>query len=124
VGAHILAGRAGAEVSTRSLDLSGDSVRDAAGLIVETGTAAGGSALFLASICELLGHGNVVTIDVAEGERPPHPRISYLHGSSTDAVIVAQVQRMAAGAEGVMLCSTPITPASTCSPSSKRTGRS
>jgi cephalosporin hydroxylase len=73
------------------------------GLIVETGTAAGGSALFLASICDLLGHGHVVTIDVAEGERPPHPRISYLHGSSTDPVIVAQVQRMAATADGVMV---------------------
>ncbi len=45
-------------------------------LIVETGTAAGGSALFLASVCELLGAGRVITIDVAAAdERPSHDRV-------------------------------------------------
>jgi cephalosporin hydroxylase len=73
------------------------------GLIVETGTADGGSALYLASVCDLLEHGHVVTIDVAEAERPSHPRIRYLHGSSIDPVIVDKVRRMAAGASAVMV---------------------
>ena len=48
-------------------------------VIVETGTHMGGSALYLAGICDLLGHGRIVTIDVEEREgRPEHPRILYL----------------------------------------------
>ena len=53
-------------------------------LIVETGTAFGGSALYLASVCDLLGHGRVLTIDVQEQpDRPQHERIEYLTASST-----------------------------------------
>lgn len=64
-------------------------------VIVETGTAFGGSALFLASICDLLDRGRVVSIDVQEQEgRPSHPRISYLHGSSTAP---ATLERLRAG---------------------------
>ncbi|MBX3413744.1 MAG: class I SAM-dependent methyltransferase [Pirellulales bacterium] len=52
--------------------------------IVETGTAHGGSALYLASICDLVQHGNVLTIDIrAAANWPRHPRITYLIGSST-----------------------------------------
>ena len=67
-------------------------------VIVECGTASGGSALFLASIFDLLDHGKVVTIDIAE--RPPmprHPRIAWLHGSSVDPEIVAEVRRRTEG---------------------------
>ena len=47
--------------------------------IIETGTGNGGRALFLASICELLGHGQVLSVDARDGdERPRHPRITYL----------------------------------------------
>ena len=59
--------------------------------IVETGTASGGSALFLASVCDLLGHGEIVTVDIAEKERPSHPRVTYLSGSSTAAEVIARV---------------------------------
>jgi cephalosporin hydroxylase len=73
-------------------------------LVVETGTAAGGSALFLATICDQLGAGRVVTIDIAEnGDRPEHPRISYLTGSSTDPEIVAEVRAAARDADRVMV---------------------
>ena len=69
-------------------------------LIVETGTYRGGSALFLASVCDLLGSGEVVSIDI-EPERedyPAHPRITYLAGrSSTDAGVVAEARERAAG---------------------------
>jgi cephalosporin hydroxylase len=56
-------------------------------LIIETGTDRGGSALFMASICDLLNHGRIVTIDVLNGPAvlgslPLHPRIEYVQGSS------------------------------------------
>ena len=67
-------------------------------LIVETGTYRGGSALFLASLCDLVGRGEVVSIDI-EPERadyPPHPRITYLGGrSSTDPAVVDEVRARA-----------------------------
>ena len=77
-------------------------------LIIETGTANGGSALYLASICDLLNTGKVLTIDIAErslsgAEKPSHPRIRYLLGSSTDAAIVDEVRREAEGAERIMV---------------------
>ncbi len=68
-------------------------------LIVETGTWKGASAHFMASICDLLGEGSVVTVDIENlPDRPQHPRITYLHGSSTSPEVVEEVSRMAAGA--------------------------
>lgn len=48
-------------------------------LIIEMGTHSGGSALFFASICELLGHGKVYSIDIAKmrDDYPAHPRLVY-----------------------------------------------
>ena len=66
-------------------------------LIIETGTAFGGGALFLASLCDLVGHGEVITIDVADEVRPAHPRVTYLHGSSTSPEILEQVTERASG---------------------------
>jgi cephalosporin hydroxylase len=63
-------------------------------LIVETGTAFGGSALYLASICDLIGQGKVVTVDIIEQEgRPQHPRLEYLTGSSVAPEMVDEVKR-------------------------------
>jgi cephalosporin hydroxylase len=73
-------------------------------LIVETGTAFGGSALYLASICDLVGQGEVVTIDVSEfPSRPRHGRITYLLGSSTAPAVVAQVAAMAEGKRALVI---------------------
>jgi cephalosporin hydroxylase len=73
-------------------------------LIVETGTYQGGSAFFLASICDLLGQGKILTIDVDRREdRPQHPRITYLTGSSTSNGILRQVRRRARGASRVLV---------------------
>ena len=61
-------------------------------IIIETGTFQGGSAFFLASICDLLVHGTVITIDIQPSiERPQHPRIVYLNGSSTSDAILRTV---------------------------------
>jgi cephalosporin hydroxylase len=57
-------------------------------VIVETGTYRGGSALYLAGICDLLDHGRVITIDVTLADAlPVHPRVTFLHGSSVGDAI-------------------------------------
>ncbi len=62
-------------------------------LIIESGTAHGGSAYFLASMCDLLGSGEIVTIDIeTKPDRPIHPRITYIAGSSVDPDVVSQVR--------------------------------
>jgi len=62
-------------------------------LILETGTWDGGTALFLASMCDLMNRGRVVTIDINERPgRPQHQRITYLRGSSTSPEIVQRVR--------------------------------
>jgi cephalosporin hydroxylase len=67
-------------------------------LIIECGTAAGGSALFYANLCDLIGKGEVVSIDIhANARRPQHPRITYWTGSSTDASVVDRVWQKARG---------------------------
>src|SRR2546421_8624377 len=73
-------------------------------LILETGTACGGTTLYLANLCDLLGGGQVVTIDtVARPSVPQHPRISYLSGSSSDPAIVREVHQRAAGKSPVIV---------------------
>lgn len=68
-------------------------------LIIECGTRYGGGALFLASLFDLVGgEGQVITIDTdTTPQRPAHPRIRYVAGSSTDPQVVADVRRAAAG---------------------------
>jgi len=73
-------------------------------LIVETGTMEGGSALYLASILDLLGAGEVVTVDIEyKPWRPAHPRVTYLTGSSTSPDIVANLLQRASGKRSVMV---------------------
>lgn len=63
-------------------------------VIVETGTRWGGSALFLAGLCDVLGRGRVITIDIeVPGERPSHDRITYLLGSSISPQVVEEVRK-------------------------------
>ena len=57
-------------------------------LIVETGTCLGGSAFFFGTMCDLLGRGEVMSIDIAARGTMPHPRVTYIAGSSTDPEIV------------------------------------
>ena len=69
-------------------------------VVIETGTYRGGTALYLASICDLLGAGEVVTIDVEQrrDDYPQHPRITYLAGrSSTDPGLLAEVKERTQG---------------------------
>jgi len=69
-------------------------------LVVETGTYRGGSAFFLASICDLLGAGEVLSLDIepVRDDYPKHARITYVGGrSSTDPEVVAEVRARAEG---------------------------
>jgi cephalosporin hydroxylase len=72
-------------------------------VIVETGTFQGGSAFYLASMCDLLDNGRVVTVDVEERKRPEHPRIAYLTGSSVDDAILADIRGRIKPEENVMV---------------------
>ena len=72
-------------------------------LLIETGTNRGGSALFYAHVMELLGRGRVITIDVERLHHLDHPRIQFLHGSSTSPEIVERVRRAAAQADGPVM---------------------
>ena len=70
-------------------------------LVVECGTSKGGSAYFLSSMCELVGHGHVITIDLyPKPNRPQHERLTYLSGSSTDPRIIEEVTRRIRDADG------------------------
>jgi|WetSurMetagenome_2_1015567.scaffolds.fasta_scaffold194682_2 cephalosporin hydroxylase len=52
-------------------------------VLIETGTRYGGSALFFANMFDILGNGQVITVDIKDfPKKPIHPRITYLIGSS------------------------------------------
>jgi cephalosporin hydroxylase len=73
-------------------------------ILVELGTAKGGSAFFFASVFDLLDHGKVVTVDiVAAGDLPEHPRITYLTGSSTAGEIVQRVRDLVGDGKRAMV---------------------
>ena len=80
-------------------------------LIIETGIAHGGSIIFSASILELMGHGEVLGIDIdirahnrlAIESHPMFKRIRMLEGSSTDKAVIEQVHDAAAGKENVLV---------------------
>jgi cephalosporin hydroxylase len=63
--------------------------------IVETRTGAGGRALFLASICDLVGNGRVLSIDDYPPASPAeHPRITYLRSPPTSERTAAEVREI------------------------------
>jgi cephalosporin hydroxylase len=73
-------------------------------VIVESGTGGGGSSLFLASMCDLIDHGRIVTIDIDEDrKRPQHHRITQLFGSSTSENVIKQVREIVGQGNTVMV---------------------
>ena len=63
-------------------------------VIIETGTAGGGSAYYMACLCDFLGKGKIVTIDIIKWPNlPKHKRINYIFGSSVDAKILEKIQK-------------------------------
>jgi cephalosporin hydroxylase len=73
-------------------------------LIIETGTRFGGSARYLASVCDLLDHGHVVTVDIERrDDLPEHPRVEYMTASSVDPVLIADLTARAHSASRVLV---------------------
>jgi cephalosporin hydroxylase len=80
-------------------------------VIVETGIAHGGSAVFSASLCRLLGRGRVIAIDI--DIRPQNRRrldahplrdlITLIEGSSTSPAVVAAVEAAIRPGESVLV---------------------
>ena len=72
-------------------------------VIVETGVAHGGSLIFYASLCRIIGKGRVVGVDIeirphnrtAIEEHPLARLITLIEGSSTAPAVVAQVRKHA-----------------------------
>lgn len=67
--------------------------------VIECGTHAGGSALFMATIMDAISQqdptyrGDIFTIDLYDvPARPNHPRIHYFAGSSTDPAVIATMR--------------------------------
>jgi cephalosporin hydroxylase len=73
------------------------------GLVIETGTAFGGSATYMGFLLDLEQKGRVVSVDIASRATPPHPRVTYIAGSSTDPAVVEQVRSMVEPAEPVLV---------------------
>ena len=73
-------------------------------IIIETGTMYGGSALYLATICDVIKKGIVVSIDINKKDNfPIHNRIKYITGSSTHEDIVTQVKNLIKSGDKVMI---------------------
>ena len=81
-------------------------------LVIETGIAHGGSLMLSASLLEMLGHGEVLGIDIEIRQHnrdaiEAHPlahRISMIEGSSTAPEVVARVHALARGKNKVLVC--------------------
>ena len=62
--------------------------------IIETGTFTAGSAIFLADMCAIAGHGRVLTVDVRRRPSwPNHPRLTYITGSSIDIAVLDYIRK-------------------------------
>lgn len=68
-------------------------------VLLELGVAFGGSATYFADIMQLLGHGEVIGVDVSleRARGVEHPRISFIEGSSVAPDIVALVHERCRG---------------------------
>jgi cephalosporin hydroxylase len=70
-------------------------------LIVECGVFRGGTTLYLASLCDLLGLGEIVACDITlqhiHSRARAHPRVTFLEGSSTDPAVHAEIVRRCQG---------------------------
>ena len=72
--------------------------------IIECGTASGGSALFLAHLCDSLNKGEILTIDIEPARgKPRHKRIKYLVGSSTSKQILEKLKKLTDSKKNILV---------------------
>lgn len=68
--------------------------------IIETGTGDGGRAYFLATICDMLDHGHIVSVAPGRASGlPEHPRISYVTGEAAHKPAMVEQVREIVGSE-------------------------
>ena len=80
-------------------------------VIVETGTAHGGTAVLYASMLELLEKGRVISVDIeirrqnqlAIQSHPMSKRITLIEGSSTDEAVVSKIRKMICAEDKVLV---------------------
>ncbi|MBA2500879.1 MAG: cephalosporin hydroxylase family protein [Chitinophagaceae bacterium] len=80
--------------------------------IIETGIAHGGSLIYYASLLELIGHGEVIGIDIDIREHnrkeiEAHPmmkRIKMLQGSSVDETKVEEIKKLVGDNKKIIVC--------------------
>jgi cephalosporin hydroxylase len=75
-------------------------------LVVVAGDDAGlaGRSLFVASVCDQLGHGRVVAVGRDDmSERPDHARISHITGQPEDPAVAAEVSAHASATAGALV---------------------
>jgi len=73
-------------------------------LIIECGTYKGGSAYYLATLCDLMNKGTIVTIDIEDHpNKPIHHRIKYLLGSTIAPEIIELIDKEAKGMEKILV---------------------
>lgn len=73
-------------------------------VIVEGGSAGGGSTLFMATVMDALDHGRIVSYDISKNERlPTHPRIEWMLADTLSEDARASVGAAFSGAERRML---------------------
>jgi cephalosporin hydroxylase len=70
-------------------------------LVVETGVHEGGSTIFYAQILDLIGHGEVLAVDIDLGtvdrRVADHPRVTLIEGSSVAPDVVDRIREAARG---------------------------
>jgi cephalosporin hydroxylase len=72
--------------------------------IIETGSGDGSRAAFLASMCDLVGHGQVLSIDgQAAAGRAEHPRLTYLTGPAHAPETADRVRALVGDGRAVVL---------------------
>lgn len=72
-------------------------------IIIETGTANGGSALFMAGVLDQIGNGKIITVDIEERMKFQHPRIKFILGSSTNDKTVENIKSFILPSEKIMV---------------------
>jgi cephalosporin hydroxylase len=73
-------------------------------VLVETGTWVGGSALYFTQLMELIGHGEVISVDLVDRlDRPTHPRLRQVLGDSIDPTTVEQVRTIVGGRRAMVI---------------------
>ncbi len=72
-------------------------------LLIECGTNRGGSAYFYAHLLDLMGMGNIITIDVEKMHDLIHPRVEFILGSSVDEDVAVRVRNAASAVQGAVM---------------------